>query len=295
MVGFNKRNVMTKNKILPTRVEIEFSNHCNSNCQYCPRQHIKDVPLGHMDINLFKRIIDELEEYPNIVLQLHRRGESLLHPKFNSMIRYLEKKSFKLQLATNAILLNEELSDLLAGALYFISFSIDHPMMYSKSRGIDCYTKVENNILDFLKINNGRTRTQVSMVETDSTSAKVINEFVLLWRKKVDRVRIYQEHSKNGKYGSLSIKRKSEKKCVKPFTDIVIFYDGQIARCNHDWQSPPMGNLNQKTIIDVFNNDNYCALRKQHLDSNITDELCKNCESWYAEESVQGTGLVFEK
>ncbi len=281
--------------MLPKRIEIEFTNNCNSKCLYCPRNYINNIGDGYMNLKLYKKIIDEVKGFPKITLQLHRRGESLLHPDFIKMISYLKKENFyDLQLATNAILLDKEKSELLSKVLTFISFSIDHPIIYKKNRGVDCYNIVEENINKFIKINNGKVKTQVSIVKTDEIKDEIINEFIDKWKSRVDRVRIYEEHSKDGKFGSLNKNRDSRVPCAKPNTDMVVFWNGKVVRCNHDWDGQALGDLNNNTIAKVFNNNKYDDLRNQNKLLKYKDEPCKSCDSWYAEEGIQGTGNVYE-
>ena len=62
----------------PKRIEIELVSDCNLRCTYCPRHYVNDL-TGYMDLVLFKRLIDEIAGYPDRVIVLHRRGESLMH------------------------------------------------------------------------------------------------------------------------------------------------------------------------------------------------------------------------
>ncbi len=85
------------------------------------------------------------------------------------MLEYIGGKFKEVQLATNAILLNKIKAEAIAEAVTFISVSIDLPETYAIKRGVDVYKLVEENILNFLKINR-RTNTQVSMVKDGSVS-----------------------------------------------------------------------------------------------------------------------------
>ena len=132
----------------PKRIEIELSNKCNLNCFYCPRRFLVDRD-GFIDYNLFKNIIDEIKAYPESILVLHRRGESLLHPNFTEMLNYVKGKFKKVQLATNATFMDHEKAKIMIECLDFISFSLDIPERYEKIKGID-YQKVLKNIDYFL-------------------------------------------------------------------------------------------------------------------------------------------------
>ena len=246
-----------------------------------------------MSFELFRRIIDESSAHTDVVLQLHRRGESLLHPSFSDMLRYVKGKFRNVQIATNAIALDEEKAFVMAETVDFVSFSLDLPGKYAAKRGVDLYPQVEKNIERFLSINK-RARSQVSAVN-DDMDEQDIEAFCKIWVARVDRVRIYQKHSIDGVFGATADKRGHRKPCMKPFTDMVIYWDGKVARCNHDWSKDPLGDVSNEGILKIWNNDNYKRVRDEQNKLCFSEDVCKKCDSWYAEEGVQGTGYVFEK
>lgn len=282
-----------KTKDFPERIEIEFTNKCNSKCIYCPRQYgVGDE--GVMPFYLFKKIIDEAEQYAGIALQLHRRGESLLHPEFEKMLEYLRGKFNDVQLATNAILLDKKKAESIAEAVTFLSFSIDLPESFHRKRGVDVYPLVEKNISHFLDINR-KTRTQVSMVCDDTTRAEDLERFKALWLDKVDRVRVYEEHSVGGAYGATRNRRAKRSTCMKPFNDVVIYWDGNVVRCNHDWSNKPLGDIRSGSIAGIWHGAEFDRVRKEQSALDFTDDICKTCDSWYPEAGKQETGYVFAR
>ena len=280
-------------KEFPERVEIEIASACNLRCMYCPRNHM-DKLKGFMDLPLFKKLMDETAQYPDTIVVLHRRGESLLHPDFTNMCAYAKGKFKEVQLATNATLLDKKRSSAIIEAVDFVSFSIDLPDVFDRTRKPARYGDVEKNIFEFLKLNRGRTRTQVSMVKTPDTPPENPRAFEARWAGKVDRIRIYEEHSKDGRFGSLAAKRKKRLPCIMPFYEVLVYSDGKIGRCNHDWNGAPMGDATIDTIKEIWSRDQYKELRIQQETMNITDDVCKGCDSWYAAEGVQGTGEIIE-
>lgn len=275
----------------PKRIEIELSNMCNSKCAYCPR-NFGVGSEGFMSFSLYRKIVNEAEKYSGVALQLHRRGESLMHPQFIEMLGYVKGKFTDIQLATNAILLDKERSKAIADVVTFLSFSIDLPGAYAAKRGVDAYSTVEKNILDFLRINK-KTMVQVSMVKDSSVGDRDIQAFRDLWIDKVDRVRVYEEHSVGGSFGATRIKRDARATCLKPFTDIVIYWNGSAVRCNHDWSKNALGNVNDSTIYEIWNSAGFDKIRREQLSLKFSEGVCKDCDSWYAEEGKQGTGYVF--
>ncbi|MFH1824030.1 MAG: SPASM domain-containing protein, partial [Candidatus Firestonebacteria bacterium] len=128
----------------------------------------------------------------------------------------------------------------------------------------------------------------------DDLEEKDVEMFKNIWKNKVDRIRIYQEHSTGGKFGSLKVKKPYRKTCVMPFYQMTVYYNGLTGRCNHDWGVSPMGNIKKNRIKKIWNSKIYTDLRKQHLSLDIKDIVCSQCDSWYEKIGVQGTGEVIE-
>jgi len=277
--------------LFPKRIEIELVSDCNLRCTYCPRHYVNNLN-GYMDFELFKKIVDEIRKF-NPILVLHRRGESLLHPKFNEMLNYLKGDFKEVQMATNATLLTKDKYEAIVNNLTFLSFSLDTKESFNKTRIPAKYQIVVKKILDFLEFNQGRVKTQVSMVNVGQPK-KEIEEFIKFWKGKVDRIRIYEAHSLDGKFGKLKNPRTKRKPCIMPFYQMTIYENGIVARCNHDWDSDGMGDVNKNSLIEIFNNEKYQDLRRQHQTLNITDKVCIKCDSWYPEEKIQGIGEVIE-
>ncbi len=286
--------------IFPTSVIIEPTDRCNLTCSYCPRRFLEGKG-GYMDLDLFKKVIDEVESYWGTKVVLFHRGESLLHPDLLKMVEYAFNRVKEVELATNAVLLSEAKAEVLGQMVDFISFSIDTPGRFAEHRGGADYEKVRQNIEWFLS-RSTRSKTQVSMVATEDTVFGDIMEFNRLWWDKVDRIRIYEEHSQSGEFGSLRGNRGKRRPCVKPLEQMVVSWDGAIRRCNHDWDGKPLGFLRSTTgendgatLKGIWNGPRYGALREQQQALEFTDKTCGPCGSWYPGGIEAGTGWVFEK
>ena len=277
----------------PQRLEIELVSDCNLRCIYCPRHHVNEL-IGYMNIDLYKNIIDQAEAHPETILVLHRRGESMLHPNFNYMLNYVAGKFSEVQMATNGTLLNSNNFESIVNGLNFLSFSLDSPENFNKTRIPAKYSSVEKKILNFLEFNKGKVRTQVSMVKTANTLDEDCYEFERIWKEKVDRVRIYDEHSNDGNFGSLENPRNIRKPCVMPSYEMLVYDNGIVARCNHDWDTDGMGDATKNTLEEIWHSEKYQDLRRQHEELKITDKVCSKCDSWYPEVGIQDTGSVIE-
>ncbi len=277
----------------PNRVTVELTNNCNLKCTMCPREYMESSK-GYMSMSLFKKIIDEISMHNNVALVPFFLGESLLHPEFIEMMTYVKEKDISpVQLTTNATIMTEDIVQALIDIeLDFVSFSvdsIDHDI-YSKIRKGADLQNVLKNIEKFSEIKRkkgqDKPEIQVSVVKTESTIDS-IDEFVDFWRDRVDRVRVYEEHSKGGNFGSLpkgySVTSSEERRpCLKPFSDFIIYWDGSVALCNHDWdRRDAIGNVNQNSIKEIWHNEKYKKIREAHItNNNELEELCKTCDHW---------------
>jgi len=276
----------------PKLITIEPTNVCNRDCFYCPR-HFMGAPQGFIDVGLYRRLLDEIAEHPGVSLFLFRRGESLLHKKLPEMLTYARDKVREMIITTNATLMPARVAGALAETIDFIHFSLAVPSKYAEHRGGD-YEVTRRNIERFLALNK-RARTQVSMVATKDTTDDDRRLFVELWKDKVDRIRIYEQHSTDGNFGSLEARKALQRQpCCKPFTDMVIMWNGHVARCNHDWDGPALGQATEASIAEIWRNATYERLRREHRDLTIGDPVCRGCNSWQTNPISSELGVTVE-
>jgi radical SAM protein with 4Fe4S-binding SPASM domain len=276
----------------PARVTIELTNLCNLECRMCPRKRMTG-PQGHMDFGLYRSVVDEVVAHSaDTKVVLFFRGESLMHPLFKQMLKYARDCGlWNMSLATNAMLLDEGMSDfILEAGLKFISFSIDCREHYRQQRVGADFDRVVGNIDYFIRrraeLGLKLPETQVSLVETDVSTSEV-GDFVGFWLPKVDRVRIYKEHSRSGGFGAgvdnsgeVSFPRRLP--CPKVINDIVIYWNGEVAICNHDWdRTDRIGDVQEDSIEQVWANERYDSLRRHHIRNELADERpCDKCDYW---------------
>jgi radical SAM protein with 4Fe4S-binding SPASM domain len=295
----------------PRRVTIELSSCCNLSCVMCPRQYLSGES-GFMEDALFGKIVQEIgsEEVEAVVPFF--RGESLLHPRFMELLGLLRRHCrSRIQLATNGLLLSEEMiHDLLFKIrIDFISFSLDAVTeeTYRKIRRGGSLEKARENALKFLRLrdDSGSTGTAVQVSLTESVfNLEEIASFIGYWRSRADRVRIYPRHSEGGNFGALAspgFRRDSVERshCMKPFTDIVIYHDGRVALCNHDWDRPEsasLGSVREKSIHEIWEDLPYRHVReRQHRGDWERLEPCRHCDHWQGSDGGEPIGHVIMK
>lgn len=112
--------------------------------------------------------------------------------------------------------------------------------------------------------------------------------FVDFWQGKVDRVRIYIEHSTGMSPGNITQELpvlKNRHACHKLFTDLVIYWNGEVGLCNHDWTrlngGQPIANVQHSSIAEIWRSDEYTEFRNRHIAGDVTDMVpCNGCDHW---------------
>ncbi len=84
----------------PALIQVEPSNHCNLRCPFCPVTLGMGRPLGHMKLDMFKEIVDQLRDYLLLIL-FWDWGEPFLNPDAYEMIRYARQCGIKVIACTN--------------------------------------------------------------------------------------------------------------------------------------------------------------------------------------------------
>lgn len=95
--------------------QVESTNACNLNCEYCPRRFMKRK-IGFMDVKTARRIADVMTNKKSEMVFLHHFGEPLLHKNLEGLIKVFKEKGFSVGVNTNGILLTGERAESLIEA-----------------------------------------------------------------------------------------------------------------------------------------------------------------------------------
>ena len=299
----NKR-MSTLTTTFPERITLELTNSCNLSCVFCPRK-VMAKHMGFLDVALAERLLKEMADNAPVSIVPFFRGEPLLHPKWYDILSSIKKFGLgPIQLTTNATLMGaEEAQRLIDLEVDFVSFSLDtlDSQKYERARRGADYRKVIKNIQQLIQLKE-KTQSrlpeiQVSAIDTEDYR-EGLDSFVAYWKPRVDRVRIYIEHSQDGHPGSIAHQLPefdNRLPCKKVFTDMVILWDGEVALCNHDWTRDKMkriGNVVESSISTVWKSERYERIRLMHTQGNVSAEpLCAHCDHWkmyYIPEGLLG-------
>jgi len=256
-----------------TSLIIEPTNTCNLRCSFCFVTEGMTRDEGFLDLDLFKKIIDDTPELEHLCM--HNWGEPLLHKEIFEMFDYAHRSGVKyIVMNTNGTLLTDKMIDkIVKSPLNIIRFSIDGSAeTFKKVRGVEL-DKIEANILRLKKTKEAK-RPELSMgvvFTVEEETQEDVEEYIKHWESIVDHVRTQPK----------LIQSPRKEPCPEPFGKdygkLVVLWDGTVIPCCVDYNaSLKLGNAQTERVSDLWKNSEIKALRDQHESGNYP-KVCTNC------------------
>lgn len=261
----------------PIYMNVESTNDCNLDCEFCGyRSHMKDY-LGYMRMDTFKRIVDECVDIGVYELKLDWRGEPLLHPEISKFVSYAKDAGIRfVSLNTNGILLTGSISeDLLSSRIDEILLSVDHMHKCAyETKFLKSYSNVIRNIENLIRLKK-RKENKVIIGLQYVTNGQVG------WVKEANKLFPYMDRVIKVKQNILRIQKNvvRKKSCSYPFVRLLCSWDGRFAVCCMDFNFQfSLNNSTQSSILNVWNGRRMRTLREHHRRLQFpAEELCANC------------------
>ncbi|MDD5439557.1 MAG: radical SAM protein [Candidatus Omnitrophica bacterium] len=283
------KNYMRKNASLdslPTEIVLETTNQCNIRCTMCAINHMKR-PVGRLPLDKFKRVIDEIKDYAELVY-LHGLGEPLLHPDIVEMVSYCASSNIRSGISTNATVLDAAMAKaLLKAGLDYIILAVDGAARetFEKIRLNADYNKVTANIRDFLDIKGtikNKNFAVVQMVLSDETRGER-DDFLKQWsrRKNLDAVRIKRLIDLRFMKGDSRPAGICDKPCFYLWRQANIYWDGTVSLCcMANDNEEVVGNIfTEGSLAKVWNSEAMKEKRALHLKRAwSTIPICNRCD-----------------
>lgn len=283
--------ILRKEEVLykPYRLWIEPTSACNLRCIMCPQSLPIPKKHGFMEMQLFKKIIDEAKQFVHDI-NIHHTGEATLHPKLPEMIKYAEDNGIYTKLHTNATLLNESLSQkLIESNLSLLSFSFDgfDAETYEKIRKYSNFHKTLQNIINFLKIKKAnkskKPYTIFEVIKISNNISKDADNYKVFMEKfndlPLDKLRIKEAHNWAGKY-NINIAGEHFSACTFLWYALVINWNGKVTPCPQDYYCDLiLGDVNAQSIGEIWNGVKIKELRKRMKRKDVRHLTpCEKCD-----------------
>lgn len=280
---------------IPYKFAIGFQEGiCPLSCNKCAafsKNARKEKIVGKMNLDLAKRLIDEISEIGGNYIQPSIYTEPFANKDFKKIIDYCNKKNIGMSIITNGILINDDWIDFIINNMkenYTISFSLDAvtQQTYEKVRSVRVgkqydIKKLEETIYELLRRKGKYPRIGVNFtIEKDNQEEADL--FLEKWKGIVDAVRINTCIDHNKKIPE-EYKKNITKyvPCNKCFDVMVIDFNGDVRVCQVDaFGDSYMGNVFEEGILNVWNGNKLEELRKRHIDNKFLEsDFCYGCEA----------------
>lgn len=276
----------------PRHIFLETTSACNLKCKICPRT-AGDTLIGHMNFELFKKIVDEAKKYGPRTFCLHLFGEPLLAPRFIDEVYYIKQANPKnsIVLTTNGTLLNEKIAEAMIKApvdKIAVSFMSAQKEKYAELTGLDFMLQVEENVkkLIDLKGKNKSIKPKIIIrLILEEHNQEKVEIFKNKWRDKKVIVEIRQAHNYGGnvKFGKIRDKKINKRwPCYHFWLSPAIHWNGDFSVCCNDYaRQAVLGNIKNQTINELWNSSSMLEFRAAQLKRNFkTPVICENCNVW---------------
>lgn len=276
----------------PLSISLELASLCNLSCIHCPPKSapFKELrrPYGMMQIDLFERLMTEIDQQGIRHIALHKDGEPLLHPKIIDILQRVKRdQEHVVYLSTNAHRLNKEIGEsILTNRINTINFSIGafSKSFYQKVRGPG-FEKVITNIHNFLGLLpkftwQPRVQVQIIYLPEFPEMKEEIKNFKKYWREYSVEVQVWDKLN----WGVLDTPAPKMKRypCFSLWKYLFVNSDGKVSACCVDWkQDLVVGNAWQSSLAGIWVSPELKNLRQHHFNHEEAHlPLCAKCNYW---------------
>jgi len=256
-----------------------------------------DRPMRAMDLELFKRMIDDAailgvpELYPN------GYGEILTLKNLEDYLTHISSKKhrFKVMINTNGYrLTDEKIASFIDHKIHMLNVTIDGATAETaQAVRVGLKTDViEDNIRRLLAARKARGASyplvRVGMVLIPQ-NAHEATPFVEKWTGKVDFVGFGGFSNRAGSLGGFGDASKWDQNhgarascCVLPFRELDIWSDGKAVLCCEDWnEEHVVGDLRQQTLREIWHGPELARARRLHARGRGDGiPICAKCNLW---------------
>lgn len=293
---------------------------CNFKCKFCPcnnSDYKKQQRHAVMDMDLFHKILDDLEEFPSQikVINLYGFGEPLLHQDYFLMAKEIKDRKLcrELRCTTNGYLLSEEVNKKLVDAgidMVRISVEALTSKDYKEICDVDIdFNEFVDNIHNLYDISRG-TNTKVSVkilnvaLKDEEAAKKFYDIFIPIsdYTYIQDTTQAWSEfeaYVPEGNYeaGNIGDMMDKDKICSFPLTTMTIHSNGAVCVCPQDWKfATKYGMVGECSLQKLWNSQKLCGIQKAHLSGKRwLMPYCKDCNVCVSNDDVRKTAEIIIK
>jgi radical SAM protein with 4Fe4S-binding SPASM domain len=295
----------------PTHLMVEPSTHCNLSCSLCPATVGLTRPQGHMQFQIFKKVLDEIGEYL-FTLLLWDWGEPFLNPAICEMIAYAGQKGVKTISSTNGHLFvrQDQADNVVRSGLDTLIFAVDGITQETYAR----YRQGGN-----LELALEGMRTVVARKKALGSKKPLVNFRFIVMRHNEHEIPQLRELARSLGVDALTLKtlnpclqdpyggeqeaekqrdflprdrqfrrfkedethariRRTRNPCKHPWYHPDVHWNGVVCSCTFDPREEfPLGDLRQKSFREIWADEPYRRFRRQFRADWNQLSLCREC------------------
>lgn len=272
---------------LPRGFSLNLCGHCTYKCSYCP-QSVESYPEEYINPDIIYKVFRELDKKA-VYVQMSARGESLLHPDFFKIVRFIKSENSMsyICLNTNGYIID----DLMMGLLFDsgidqILFSLQtmDPILYNKICMSPHHQKVVDRILKFVKMKDLLRSDLIISVQFLSfpENSSSYKEFADYWASHDVGVLVQHLHSWGNKMYTDRVTDGGRYPCPYLWLYPTITHTGHLSTCFIDFnQDMTYGSLETDSLSYLWRGERAVELREKHLRSDWgAIPLCSNCSGY---------------
>ena len=275
-------------------VRYEVTDHCNADCIMCPRDmHVDARPHGVMDLELYRRSIDEVSALGARQIVLTGFGEPLMDRTLEEKVAYAKGRGLRTYIISNISLLTRKravrlieagLDELRCSFLGMRSETYDLVMA-----GLKFDVSMRNTLAlleERERLNSKTPKLQISYIVLPENEADT-DTFRKFWEPKADAIEIWKPHN----WGDGRDYRKRvddlmlKNTCGRPaHGPLQIQWNGEVIPCCYDYNNQiVLGNAFERPVLDILNDAKYRLLRLAHRDKKFNlFPFCNECDQLLA-------------
>jgi len=251
------KNIMTryvKTCSLFEEVSIETINRCNGSCSFCPvNKNLDTREFRLMEKELFYSIIDQLYDIKyNKVISLHCNNEPFLDKRIFEFAEYTHNllSQATINLCTNGSLLTPK---------NFLKIIPNLSLL------------IVDNYNDKLKLNEN-----IKPIHEICKTNKTYNDKVWIVLRKQNEILT----SRSGQAKNRKPVKPLHSPCIYPFMHMSIRPDGKVNLCCNDaLGQETLGDTTKETLLNIWKNQNYTAVRQNMIKNRNSHLLCAKCDT----------------
>lgn len=275
---------------------LEITSVCNLACTFCPETL---RPKSFISEDDFIRRLTEIKPYTDY-LNFHVKGEPLLHPKLDQLLKHSDAFGFKVNITTNGTLLRKKKQQLLnQPALRQLNISLHsfegQPFKIDKARYleeiltfVDELTENQNTIVSFRLWNLQSEGQQTFTEENHDSLVRLCSHFNLDFSvfgglSPESGVKLKQNVYLNQDYQftwpSLDEQEDDGRGfCYGLRNQAAILTDGTVVPCCLDGEGViNLGNIKEKTFQSIIEGERATAIVNGFSNRTAVEELCRKC------------------